>query len=184
VLCDCFGVTPKGVLFICTSCGQSRHGVYYVVLNHKQAVKMGILWCASCYEGAKGRKSMKGHIGEHLLALGGKPCMPLKKPSASNSSGGSSAATISTGTMLAAFPTLLEFLTHSKWEDGSPRQRGTLLLFVDGSAWKGCLKDKNGPRVCFVTSSDLDGLFLSIEDGLVGDTLDWRVDRPKDGPRR
>ena len=110
--------------------------------------------------------------------------MPLKKPSVSGSGGRSSNVTISTGTLLTAFPHVLEFLTLHKWEDGSQRIPGTLLVFVDGSMWKGCLKDKNGPRVTFVSSSDLDGLFLAIEDGLKEDNLDWRADKPQGYQRR
>ncbi len=109
--------------------------------------------------------------------------MALKKPQGNGSGGSWSSGTICPGTMLTAFPHVLEFLTLPTWEDGSRRERGTLLLFVDGLAWKGCLKDKNGPRVCFVTSSDLDGLFLAIEDGLKADSLDWRADRPLNGKK-
>ena len=175
---------PAGMMFICAACGRSSKGVYFAMLNHKQSASMGLLWCPLCYEGAKGRRSTRGHVGDHLLAPRRESCMPLKKPAAPSSGNGWSSGTISTGTLLTAFPTLLEFLTLPTWPDGSRRERGTLLVFVDGSAWKACLKDKNGPRVCFVTSSDLDGLFLAIEDGLDRDSLDWRADRPQGGQRR
>jgi hypothetical protein len=105
--------------------------------------------------------------------------MPLKKPAVPSSGGGSSSSTVSTGTLLTLFPTLLEFLAQPTWEDGSPRALGTLIVFVDGSTWKACLKDKESRTVCFVSSLDLDDLFLAIETGLTGSSLDWRPDKPQ-----
>lgn len=155
-----------------------------LMLTHVQQASAGLIWCPLCYENRKGRGSHRGHLGYRVPALREESCMPLKKPLANNSSGRSSVSLTSAGTTLQAFPTLLEFLVLSTWEDGSPRTPGTLLLFVDGSQWKACLKDKTGPRVCFVTGNDLDTLLLSVEEGLRLDNLDWRADRPQGGQRR
>lgn len=154
------------------------------MLNHVQQACAGLIWCPLCYEAKKGRTFRKGHYGFRSGPAKGGSCMPLKKPPASNSSGRSSVSLTSAGTTLRAFPTLLEFLVLSTWDDGSPRTPGTLLIFVDGSMWKACLKDKTGPRVCFVSGSDLDTLLLTVEEGLREDALDWRADRPQGQNRR
>lgn len=109
--------------------------------------------------------------------------MPLKKPQGNKLSGRQSVDMTLTGRLLEHYPTLLEFLTQSTWEDGSSRPPGTLLLFTDGCMWKICLKDKTGPRVCFASSTELDLLFLTVEEGLKDDSLDWRADRPQQGRR-
>jgi len=103
--------------------------------------------------------------------------MVLHKPNGNGSIGGTFQISSVTGTWLAPFPTLWEFLTLSTWPDGSRRDLGTILLFVDGSSLKACLKDKNGPRTCFLTGPDPDTLLLALEEGLAKDTLDWRPDK-------
>lgn len=109
--------------------------------------------------------------------------MALHKPTGNGSSGPSLSGSTAAGTWLSTFPSLLEFLTCSAWPDGDPRQLGSLILFVEGPVWKVCLKDKNGPRTCFVTGPDPDSLLLAVEEGLDKDRLDWRPDKPN-GSRR
>src|SRR4029077_2594171 len=110
-------------------------------------------------------------------------CRMLHKPGESNSSGISSLSMTAAGTWLAPFPSIWEFLTLSTWPDGSSRFTGTLLLFLDGGSLKCCLKDKNGPRTAFASGPDPDTLFLAVEEGLAGNTLDWRMDRPSNGKK-
>jgi len=109
--------------------------------------------------------------------------MALHKPSGNGSIGGTFQHSLLTGTWLQPFPTLWEFLTLSVWPDGSRRELGTILLFVDGASLKACLKDKNGPRTCFLTAPDPDTLLLSVEEGLAQNTLDWRPDKPQQSRR-
>lgn len=109
--------------------------------------------------------------------------MPLHKPNGNGSSSGSLSVQTVAGSWLSSFATLSEFLTTSTWPDGSSRLLGTLLIFVDGPVWKACLKDKNGPRTCFVTGPDPDTLLLAVEEGLDQDKLDWRPDKPTAGKR-
>lgn len=171
-------------LAYCSACRSDSLSYTGWMDNHRLLVLSGKLWCGLCYEGRRERQHHNGHGKSHGRSSGVKKCMALKKPSGNGSGGVSSTATPSPGKLLTDYPTLLEFLTLRMWEDGSPRQPGTLLIFVDSGTWKACLKDKNGPRVCFVSSSDLDMLFLTVEDGLSQDNLDWRADRPQGGQRR
>jgi hypothetical protein len=78
----------------------------------------------------------------------------------------------------AMFPVLFQFLTATTWpEEGGPREPGTILLFMEGMAFKAMLKDKDDPAVCFVTAASLQGLLEALEAGLESGGLDWRKDR-------
>ena len=76
------------------------------------------------------------------------------------------------------YPALYEFLTLSKWEDGTTRRLGSLSLFVDDSLWKCCLNDKDGPRVAFVSGSSVEEVLQAAEDGIVQSLLVWRSSTP------
>jgi hypothetical protein len=175
------GVEPE--VYAWPSCRFSRCPQSVPMLTHKQQAAAGLIWCPLCYEGLRHRKFRRGHLGDNHKPRKERSCMSLKKPSGNGSSGQSSLAATLPGSVLAAFPTLLEFLTLPSWDDGSPRQLGTIILFVEGHVWKACLKDKNGPTVSFVTARTLDDLLLSVEEGLASEGLDWRPDRPSGGRR-
>jgi len=72
-------------------------------------------------------------------------------------------------------PTLVEFLTRVVWEDGSPREKGSVFVFIEDGMVKACLNDKDSLQVAFVSSVTFAGLWEALEKGLRDDTLDWRV---------
>ncbi len=76
-------------------------------------------------------------------------------------------------------PTLYQFLTDDKWDDGSQREPGTLLLFADAGRFKACLNDRDSGRSVFVSAVSLEGILEALEEGLAGDSLEWRE---KKGP--
>lgn len=75
------------------------------------------------------------------------------------------------------YPNLWAFVTAAAFEDGEPRQTGTLLLFLEQGRLKGCLNDRECGEVCFVTGSTLEDLLGRIEAGLGSSDLDWRTAR-------
>lgn len=75
-------------------------------------------------------------------------------------------------------PALSEFLGDPTFDDRTPRQTGTLLLFCDGSLLKACLTDREQNLVAFLTSQSFDGLMDALEEGLQTQALDWRVKAP------
>jgi hypothetical protein len=85
---------------------------------------------------------------------------------------------------LAKFPALVEFLHCEAWPDGSRRQTGTLLVFVDEGRLKACLSDRDQALVGFVTGESLEGLIRAVEEGLQGDHVDWRPSRVNGKGRR
>jgi len=79
----------------------------------------------------------------------------------------------------AQYPTLVQFLTLSRYGDGAARVPGSITLFFDTGTLKACLNDKDASLTAFVSGVGLAGLLGSIEDGLLGDRLDWRPAGPK-----
>lgn len=80
-------------------------------------------------------------------------------------------------------PALWEFLSLSSWEDGSPRQTGTVLLVVDAGMVKAWLNDRDGQRAAWASGDSLGGVLERLEVGLTKDTLEWRASQPKSRKR-
>jgi len=76
-----------------------------------------------------------------------------------------------------AHPALWEFLTLTRWEDGSPRETGTLFIFVEDGGLKVAVNDREGGLVAFLTSKTFKGLLEAVEKGIREDRLDWRRSR-------
>jgi len=86
---------------------------------------------------------------------------------------------------LMAMPALAEFLTSSKYDDGSPRQCPTITVFYDHPLVKVCLNDRDQGLAAFVTAATVEGLWAALEEGLAKDSLDWRASqRPSGGGKK
>jgi len=101
----------------------------------------------------------------------------LRKPTASAGDDGGGGSIWMDPDFLSAFPALGEFMSDTRWEDGSPRETGTLLFFVEGGDVKACLMDRASSRRVFVTATTFRGLLELLEMGLRDDRLDWRKDQ-------
>lgn len=77
----------------------------------------------------------------------------------------------------AQYPNLEEFLRESRWSDGSRRDTGSMLIFLDDGRWKGMLRDRDARMVAFVSAVSFDNVLAALEQGLVDDSLDWRADK-------
>lgn len=88
-------------------------------------------------------------------------------------------AELGVGCDLVTFPSIVGFLRDEKWDDGSPRQTGTILLMCSEGMWKAWVNDKDVKRSAFVSSDSLRGLLDEVNDGIELDNLDWRRDRPR-----
>jgi hypothetical protein len=76
-------------------------------------------------------------------------------------------------------PALHEYLTMEKYPDGGQRQTATLLLFVEGVEWKGCLRDRDTSRTLWVTAGSLLDVIETLEVMLQSDDAQWRKDKPQ-----
>lgn len=73
-----------------------------------------------------------------------------------------------------AYPHLFEFLVDTRWEDGTERETGTLLLFAEAGRLKACLNDRALGRSVFLSAESLESLFSALQAGLADESLDWR----------
>lgn len=95
-----------------------------------------------------------------------------KRDSAVEASGGP--AKLKEGLWMRTYPSLWEFLSVDKFEDGSARRLPTITLFLGADGLQACLNDREQSLAAFVTSSTVEGLWQALDKGLKDDTLDWR----------
>lgn len=77
---------------------------------------------------------------------------------------------------------LWEFLTLSRFDDGSPRETGTVLIFHEEGHVKACVIDREHEVTAFVAASSIRAVLERIDRGVREDKLDWRKrkgDKPK-----
>lgn len=85
------------------------------------------------------------------------------------------------GAFSTSHPALWEYLTLTRWEDGTPRQTASFTVFLDGCVLRACVNDKDGGRVAFASSETWEGLFEALEGLLADDAADWRRNRESGG---
>lgn len=71
-------------------------------------------------------------------------------------------------------PTLVEWLAASEWEDKTPRETSTLLLFVEDGRWKCCFTDRDAEKCVWITCDTLTGLLALLEGDLQDGSGEWR----------
>ncbi len=137
-------------------------------------------FCALCYSGVKGRKAYRGHKGWHAPAKKKKekPWM-IARNAAANGSPSKVLSEKSGGSWEKEYPSVVEFLTRSSWEDGSGRLTGTIMIMVESGLWKSWVHDRDASIGAFVSSGTLPGLLKALDKGVETGQLDWRPDRPK-----
>lgn len=81
-------------------------------------------------------------------------------------------------------PELWSHLADEQYEDGSPRERSTLMVFVEDGLVKLCLNDRDQNRTAWISALTLQEAMGALEKGLAGGRLDWRVKRPQGGSGR
>lgn len=75
----------------------------------------------------------------------------------------------------ARYPTLWEYLTAFKWDDGKPRQTSTLLIFVDSGVLKICINDRDNNRSAFVSKGTVEETLMAMESALLEESIEWRA---------
>src|SRR6266576_1571279 len=102
-----------------------------------------------------------------------KLCMSMSKPSTSPKTNGSLSSVAVPGQLLGPFSELWEFLTGTKYADGTSRQPGLLSLKLSSTGLQVTLTDNSSGSYCCLTAMSLDDLFLSLEVGLKEGSLAW-----------
>jgi len=99
--------------------------------------------------------------------------LPTKEDRERLSQSSSSIAT--TGTVFAAFPELLAFLSKTSLEGGTSRRPGKLSLQLVSGSWQASLNDDETGLYACLTGACLDDLLLTVEDKLQKSLMPWRV---------
>lgn len=79
------------------------------------------------------------------------------------------------------YPVTWDYLTQTRWEDGSARLTATLLLFASEGILKGMLNDRDAQQTLWVASGTVMGVFAALEAALGDERADWRQDRRQVG---
>lgn len=79
------------------------------------------------------------------------------------------------------FPQLWNYLTQTRWDDGTPRQPSSVSIFLQHGKWTACLIEKNWGLILFATADRLEGIWEALDARLSDPKADWRVDRKQPG---
>lgn len=72
------------------------------------------------------------------------------------------------------YPTLMEYLSEDRYEDGTPRRTSTLAVFVQDGQVKCSLNDRDLDRVAFVSAETVEGCMAVLEAKLKESSIEWR----------
>jgi len=72
-------------------------------------------------------------------------------------------------------PGIAEYLSATRWEDGTPRQPSTLTLFIEDGRCKVALNDRTLSRSCYATGESFEACIKAIENHLQAADADWRA---------
>lgn len=76
--------------------------------------------------------------------------------------------------MLIQMPAIMEYLAIEQYEDGTKRERSSLLVIIESGLVKVCLSDRANNRTLWRSSPSIEDCLMNIETALQSDTADWR----------
>lgn len=139
-------------------------------------------WCGLCYEGSRGKASHSGHLA-HARPPTRRPTWgpvwvgdAMKKPvTASKGGKGPKQGACPDEAMAKRWPTIVEFLTVHTYDDGSPRERSALSLFIEDGTVKAAMNDKDLQQSLYVAAESLEAVLDGLERHLATGKGDWRA---------
>jgi hypothetical protein len=140
-------------------------------------------WCGACYTNARSRTNIRGHYGYRKPHVHRelKPWeRDMKKPERSPDGAVGSGAP-GKGSFFSTRPCIWGYLTDDKWDDGSKRERASILFVADGPTAKVWLNDRATARSAWATGETLDEALDQLEEMLATDAAPWRA---TDGTRK
>lgn len=88
------------------------------------------------------------------------------------------------GKILAACPTVVEYLALERYASGKPRERSTMSVFIEHGQVRLCLNDRDVGESMWVSGDSLEAALASLEKRLAGGSTEWRPNRPQGGKRK
>lgn len=111
-----------------------------------------------------------------LDRVDGEVCKLLKKPTATSGAGSVPAGYLDP-TFAKEYPTLWQYLTQTTWEDGTPREPSSLLIFPQDGVFKCMVRDKAAGLCLWVACRQMSQLLDAVESALADPVAEWRHDR-------
>lgn len=139
--------------------------------------------CPLCLSGQIGVINHQAELNSRYFELRRKESetVPIKKPDSPAPDGGVSRSTRE-GDDWVLYPTLMEYLTEDRYEDGSSRRTSTVTLFAQDGQVKGCVNDRDNDCSAFFSAASIESLLAVIESKLKESSADWR--RNQGGSKR
>lgn len=135
-------------------------------------------WCGLCFEGLKGKAYNKGHAAFRQSKTAyqrSSTVSYLKRQEKVKPAAGDTAAGDESMSLL--YPATHEFLAMTVWDDGKPRQTGTVMLLAEEGLWKAWVHDRDAKRSAWISGHTVEALLALLEQGLLGATMAWRTDK-------
>ncbi len=85
------------------------------------------------------------------------------------------------GDFAVLYPVLWQYLTQSRWEDGTERKTSSVTMFYDAGQLKGVLKDRETSHALWAAGDGPESLFGVMEALLNDPTAVWRQDKVENG---
>lgn len=74
----------------------------------------------------------------------------------------------------ARYPSIYEYLTVTRWADGSNRVTSTISVFIDNGALKLVINDRDNNRSAFFSAPTFEDTLVRMEEALTEDSADWK----------
>lgn len=141
-------------------------------------------WCGLCYANVRGRANYKGHCGYRVPRSRFWSYQDMAITRRSGPGGAASDTPMSQDCAFCkAYPGLAEFISKSRWEDGTDRTLGTIMLLCEEGRAKVWVNDKDAGLSCWVSGDTVTAALRAAEKAVVGSGGDWRRP-PATGRRR
>lgn len=136
------------------------------------------IWCGACYTNRKGRTAIPGHYGCYRTGSRTKvEVSAMKRPAYNPGEGQWLGKCPPLPAGMGKYPLLWAMLADPTYDDGSSRELGTLVIFVEHGQLKGCLSDRDVDTVLFRSADGPVDLLMALEEALGGNGADWRQSR-------
>lgn len=132
-------------------------------------------WCGDCYAIVRGRLMSESWrlARKRLNAKRGRRRMYVSK--GDDGKDGSRPVDCAGMQLFASErPALYEYMTLSKYPDGSQRETSTLLVLCEMGRFKLCLSDRDRGRSLWTTAESIEEGLASLDEDLQLGTADWR----------
>jgi hypothetical protein len=134
--------------------------------------------CPYCIENRQGRAMHRGHRGFRVFLfshLSSEAYMGMQRQSAGDNP--NVGPVFVDNDFQRDFPTLYQWLTETKWDDGKQRKTTTLMLTVDDGTLKAWVHDRDGRRSAWVSGTTLDSVLEAVDGRLQDNRMEWRSDK-------